>query len=354
MLDRRVEQIADAAREGVCPSEDELVYLWGFSPYSPEAAYVCATAREMTRTASRGRGFIHAQIGVDSLPCPVNCAWCSFAEKNACGEVGGSPAVAGGGADAKDAGKASADAIVATDEIVSYARIFDAGGVQLVSLMATAALPFSHYIEMVSAVREAVSDDLCIMANYRDVSAEEARALYDAGARAFYHARRLGEGQMTRIDPARRYATMENVRAAGLALMTGIDPVWHNTPTDEMARCLLGLSESGAWCVGACGVVGLEGREVPGHLPPQTGEVRYAGALARLVCGTDVAVGGAGNAAWVDAGCDARERGYDAGAAGEKLAARMAAARKRLESDGWTVPARTAWDVFEKTARIGA
>ena len=339
MLDRRAERIVDAARAGKCPSADELVYLWGFSPYSPEAAYVRATARAMTQAASGGRAFLHAQIGVDRLPCPVNCAWCSFAEKNARGEVGGAP---------------EDGLVVPIDEIVAYARVFDECGAQLVSLMATAALPFGRYLEMVAAVREAVSDDLCIMANYRDVSPDEAAALHDAGARAFYHACRLGEGQMTRIDPARRYETMENVRAAGLFLMTGIDPVWHETPADEMAACLRGVAESGAWCVGACGVVGLEGREVAGHLPPFSGEVRYAGALSRLVCGPDVAVGGAGNAMWVDAGCDARERGFDAGAVGGKLRAQMEKARRQLEKDGWTVPARPAWDVFEKTARAGA
>ncbi len=386
MLDRRVEQVVDAALGGACPAEDELAYLWGFSPYSPEAAYACAAAREATWAASGGRAFIHAQIGVDSLPCPVNCAWCSFAGKNALGapgapagagasgEAGGRDADTGGeasvggetggrdaGADAGDPGAdgvcgACADAsgfVLPIDEAVAYARIFDEGGVQLVSLMATAALPLGRYLEMVAAVREAVSDDMCIMANCRDVTPAEARALYDAGARAFYHARRLGEGQMTKIAPARRYETMENVRAAGLALMTGIDPVWHETPADEMARCLLGVAGSDAWCVGACGVVPLKDKEVQGPLPPHLGEVRYAGALARLVCGPDVAVGGAGNAAWVDAGCDARERGYDAGHAGEKLRRRMAQARARLENDGWTVPARTCWDVFEKTARAG-
>ncbi len=263
-------------------------------------------------------------------------------EGEACGGAGGA-----GGARGAD------EAIVPLDEIVSYARVFDEHGAQLVSLMATAALPFERYLEMVAAVREAVSADLCIMANYRDVTAGEAHALAEAGARAFYHARRLGEGQMTRIAPERRYATMEHVRAAGLALMTGIDPVWHEVPADEMATCLLGVADSGAWCVGACGVVPLEGRSIPGHEPPQTAEIRYAGALARLVCGPDVAVGGAGNAAWVDAGCDARERGFDAGAAGEKLARRMAAARAHLEKDGWTVPARPVPDVFEKCARRG-
>ena len=349
MLDRRVEQIADAAREGACPSEDELVYLWGFSPYSAEAAYVCAAARAMTWAAGGGRGFVHAQIGVDRLPCPVDCAWCSFAARNA------SPADGGSDADLPDgAGGEGADALVVpTDEIVSYSRIFDEHGAQLVSLMATAALPIGRYIEMISAVRDAVSDELCIMANYRDVTREEARALYDAGARAFYHARRLGEGQMTGIAPARRYETMENVRAAGLFLMTGVDPVWDGTPADEMARCLLGVADSHAWCVGACGVVSPQGKEVADHLPPRLGEICYAGALSRLVCGPDVAVGGAGNAVWVDAGCDARERGYNEGAFGERLVAKMADARKQLEKDGWTVPGRPAWDVFERTARRG-
>ena len=69
--------------------------------------------------------------------------------------------------------------------------------------------------------------------------------------------------------------------------------------------------------------------------PALTGFVRYVGALVRLVCGDAVPVGGIGGVAWIDAGCDPRNRGY--GEDDVTLRKKVAAARRRLSLDGFSV-----------------
>ena len=316
MLDRQVEKIADEAVRDGRMALDDVVYLLGFDPYSPEAAYVCAQARRVGMRACGGRGFVYAQIGVDETACPENCRFCSFAAVNV------------------DASTYDPQRVeVPLESIVHYATLFDRTGVDLISLMATAGLDFERYLEMVRAVRRSVSDDMVVMANAGDVSPEQARALKNAGATAAYHALRLGEGELTDIEPAARRRTMANLRDAGIPLMTGVEPVWADADARELAERIVELPQFEPFCVGACGLTGVAGIEVAGRKPAPTGLVRYVGALARLACGEGVPVGGIGGVVWVDAGCDPRSRGY--GADDGVLEAKVAAARRRLAADGF-------------------
>ena len=327
MVDERVMQIADAVLEVQVPSRDDVLYLLGFGCYSVEAAYVNARARQLGMRASGGIGLIEAQIGVDALPCPENCRYCSFAAVNS-----------GIGDDAP--------AIVALDDIVASARLFDAHNVSLISLMATAALPFDRYLEMVAAVREAVAPDMAILANTRDLSLEDARALKEAGATMAYHACRCGEGYVTDIEVERRHQTMRNIRSAGLPLMNGIEPLWEEVPCEELTDRICEIPDFDPFATGACGLSGLDGSELArlaalrGETvtPSPTARVKYVGAIVRLVCGERVPFGGVGGAIWVDAGTD--PRGRNKGSDEAWLARDIRVARRTLEKDGWTVPDR--------------
>ena len=164
-IDERVMSIADAAKQGQKPRYKDVLYLLSFDPYSVEAAYLAVRAREIALVAAKGIGLVEAQIGVDASACPQNCRYCSFA--------------------ALYANKEEARlAVVPLEEIVSHARVFDAAGAHLISLMATAGLPFEQYREIVRTVREAISNDLPLLINCGDITASEARQLKEAGAQA--------------------------------------------------------------------------------------------------------------------------------------------------------------------------
>lgn len=212
MIDERVMRIADGALAGKLPTRDDVMHLLKFDAYSVEAAYVCARARELGMRACKGRGFVYAQIGVDENPCPENCRFCSFAASNYQAS--------------EDGEKASFE--VPIGRIVHYAKLFDAEGVDLVSLMATAALDFDRYLDMIRAVKSTVSDRLVIMANTGDLTRSQALALREAGATAAYHAVRLGEGELTDIKPIDRRRTIRYLHAAEIDVMTGVEPLWED------------------------------------------------------------------------------------------------------------------------------
>ena len=400
-MDKRVMDIADKAAAGERPTHGDVLHLLGFDAHSPEAAYVEVRAREMALRAANGRGFIYAQIGVDANPCPENCLFCSFAAVNTeaggaddaagnsrnpgtgeeglkkarlsgesqGGDRGGSPegisrsgdyggssngVSQGGDCDGspegisrdgdRDGSPEDAFWEVPLDRIVSYARLFDEEGVHLISLMATAGLPFSRYLEMVAAVRAAVSADMPIMANAADMTLEQALALKEAGAQAVYHAIRLGEGELTDISPDRRRETIAAARKAGLALMTGVEPLWDGASHEEIASRMEEVATLSPFCTGACSLIAAKGTEMENCIPATRARVRYVGAITRLVVGEGVPVGGAGGIAWVDAGCDPRARKL--GLEPEWLRREVARARGLLEADEWHVPARAMWPVY--------
>lgn len=316
MLDERVMQIADDAVAGLVPSRSDVMYLLRFDAYSAEAAYVCARARELGMRACGGRGFVYAQIGVDSTACPENCRFCSFAALNTDPE-------------AYD----PAQVEVPIGRIVHYAKLFADAGVDLISLMATAGLDFGRYLDMVRAVRASVPEGMAIMANTGDLTFEQAKALDDAGATAAYHALRLGEGEITDIRPIVRRRTMRYLRAAGIDLMTGVEPVWDGIDPLELSERICDIPEYEPFAVGACSYTAVEGADMGSRRPALTGFVRYVGALVRLACGDAVPVGGIGGVAWVDAGCDPRNRGY--GEDDATLRRKVASARSRLSLDGF-------------------
>lgn len=318
MLDERVEQIADAAACGNLPTRGDIMYLLKFDAYSPEAAYVIAKAREIGMRACDGRGFVYAQIGVDETACPENCLFCSFAAINT-----------------DTATYDPTQVEVPLGRIVHYAKVFDSAGVDLISLMATAGLDFDRYLDMVRAVRASVSANMDIMANTGDLSLEQAQALKDAGATTAYHALRLKEGVFTAIKPIDRRRTMRHLRAAGLPLMTGVEPVWDGVSAQELSERIMDIPDFSPFCIGACSLTEVEGIDAAGKKPAKTGFVRYVGALTRLACGEEVPVGGIGGVAWVDAGCDPRNRGY--GADDATLRSKIPAAKRRLELDGFEV-----------------
>ena len=328
-MDERAMRIADAACEGRAPSHDDVLYLLGFDGYSVEAAYVCARARQLGWELCGGVGLIEAQIGVDARPCPENCRYCSFAARNA-----GTAARAQSLSDAVSAGAPE----VPLEEIERYARLFDEQNVHLISLMTTAALPFGRFLEMVRAARAAVAPDMLIMANTRDLSSDEAAALKEAGADIAYHAVRCGEGRLTDIAPERRRETIRNVRAAGLALMCGIEPLWMELDHGELADRIMEVPAFGAFATGACGLTPIAGAPLEGVTPAPRAAIRYVAAIARLVCGRAVRFGGVGGAVWVDAGCDPRARGK--GSSREWIVRDIRRARRQLEQDGWRVPDR--------------
>lgn len=326
MLDRTVESLVDRALAGEHLPAADVKPLLSLSSTSAEAAHIRWAAREITYRASNGMGQIYAQIGVDGLPCPGNCGFCSFA--------------------AATSTRDHRSAIIPTETIVEYAQAFDRAGVHLISLMATAALPFDHLLGIVKAVRSAISNDMPLLCNTGDLTFEQAQALKEAGVQACYHAHRLGEGTITAIHPAQRLETLRNIREAGLKLMSAVEPVHSETSQAELLQRMQEVASFEPYCAGVGTLTTVKGSAMEGAEPISRAHGAFLAAVFRLMVGEDVPFGtGGGNVVWSDAGTTPRARNLPVDAAAlERDVARL---RKELRGKEWTVPERPLPSWFE-------
>mgnify|MGYP004681241261 FL=1 len=318
MIDREVERIVDSAVAGKLATRDDLLFLMRFAADSPEAAYVRWGSDVIGRKAARNTGKIYAQIGLDATPCPENCAFCTLSARNS-----------------KTTGRAE----VPDADIVDYTRVFDEAGVHLISLMATAAYDFDHFLQVVRLVRSAISPSMPIMANIGDITFEQAKRLKDAGVQVFYHANRLGEGKITGISPARRMATIEAAREAGLALMSAVEPVYEGVSDEDVANKMLEVIKLRPICAGVGVLTAVPGTAMENAEPISRRRGMFLASVMRLAAGTSIPNGcGCGNAVWTDAGTNPRGRNLSADP--DFLRRDVKRLRKQLIRDEWIVPDR--------------
>ncbi len=81
-MDLSIVKIINKALDGALLSHREIVELLSVKNLSPEAFAIWQAGREFTSTLNDGYAEVHAHIGLDAAPCPMNCQYCSFAEVN--------------------------------------------------------------------------------------------------------------------------------------------------------------------------------------------------------------------------------------------------------------------------------
>lgn len=317
-MDTRVLDTVERCLAGGMIDVDEAIAFMGYDSLSAEAAHIRWAAETIGRIAAGGIGQIYAQIGVDAGPCPLGCAFCSLAAAN---RRPGMPA-----------------GEVPLERIVGYAQAFDRAGVHLITLMSTGAMRFARYLEIVRAVRAAVSDDMPLMANTADFSREQAAQLKEAGVQAVYHADRLGEGAITGISPERREATIDAVRSVGLAFMSAVEPVQQSDRSEDIAQAMARVIAQRPYCAGVGALTAIpHGRDELAPISRARGH--FLAAIMRLMAGTSIPNGtGSGNVLWVDAGTNPRARDLPVDEAA--LRRDVARQRKALIGQEWIVPDR--------------
>ena len=370
MIDEQIMRMVDKAIMGTKPKREQLLALFDLDTFSPEAAYVKFGARQIARTASHAVAQVYAQIGLDNLPCPKDCGFCTLAESfgknepapgqkmrmitNPDGthamvpvEEEGAQDLAQPAEQPRPAGKE-----VPLEEVVAYAKAFDEAGVHLISLMSTAAMPWDHYLEAVRAVRAAVHPDMPIMANTADLTLEQAQQLAEAGAQAAYHTVRLGEGADTGISPAEREATIRNIRQAGLSLMSCVEPVHKGSTPEELLSRMEATIAYKPFSSGVGVLTAVPGTRMENRQPVSRARAHYYACIMRLMAGTSIPYGvGGTNVKWADAGTNPRGRTLSESTSFLKLD--VARLRKELAGEEWHVPDRplASWFPFSEEAQ---
>lgn len=205
-------------------TEDECVYLLGFPEDSPEADMTVCFADRLSRIANDNTGEIGAQIGIITGPCIADCGFCKYA-----------------------VGTTDTDVFVMSDDTLRdyIGRITEHGDVTVISLMTIHSFDFEDLLGAVRVAREEAPEDVVIAVNTGDLTRQQCISLRNAGVGRAYHAIRLGEGDVTRLNPFDRLETVRNLMSASIGVVTCTEPVGPEDSAREIVRSYLGSEKEG-------------------------------------------------------------------------------------------------------------
>jgi biotin synthase len=213
-----IEDIIKKSRDGEVFSRNELIRMLEFSPQSFESFALMAEARRISESVSGGKAEIHGQFALDLAPCPCNCMWCSFSQKNNVFQN---------------------QWRISVKEAVDLALTFERQGANAVLAMTTSGYPFGLYLEMATEIKRHLKPDTVFIANTGDKTLGQARQMKSVGFDGVYHALRLREGIENAIDPAQRLESIRNFQEAGLWVGTCVEPIGPEHTNEELADMIL-------------------------------------------------------------------------------------------------------------------
>jgi len=267
MISSTVKEIVNKVFNGYFITKEEIVYLLKVDPHSIEGGFILAAANSITRTASKGKAEVHAQIGLNLSPCPNNCSFCAFAAKN---------------------GVFKETKELPLEETIQSALRAEADGANALFFMTTHDYSFGKYIEISKEIRKNLKPNTIMIANIGDFGYEEGKRLKEVGYTGVYHAVRMGEGRDTKIDPETRLNTMKAARDAGLLIGTCVEPVGPEHPLEEIAEKILIGREINPCYSGAMRRINIPGSELEQYGMISEYRLAFFVAVVRLAMGREV------------------------------------------------------------------
>ncbi|MCR5845742.1 MAG: hypothetical protein K6G78_04155 [bacterium] len=247
--DEFVNTIIENAWQGIAPTQEECVKLLSYDPASPEACAMRGAADGLMRNRTGNAAVLFAQIGVSCHPCPANCSFCAFAQ-----EYTQMPAF-----------KMSDEDIVAATE--SFTQDGDLFGLWI---MAMADYDVDEYCRIIKLVRETAPSVTNIYSNVGDSSLEDFLKMKEAGIDGVYHICRLGEGEVTNLDPKARMQTIQNAIDAGLDVLNAVEPIGPEHTPEQIAEQIMLMRKTDPIQTGV-----MKRINVPGTPFEGTGEISH-------------------------------------------------------------------------------
>ena len=214
-------QINDLLRkvhEGDLLSQSELIQMLDYPQDSIETYMLMAEANRLSKELTNNQAEVHAQLALNLAPCPSNCSFCSFAERN---------------------GVFKEETRLSPERAVGYAKDFESDGANAIFIMTTAQYPFELFIEMSQEIRRSLKQNTMMIANVGDQSLDHATKIKEAGYSGVYHALRLREGVDTALSPDTRKTSIQNFQQAGLRVGTCVEPIGPEHTSEELAETIL-------------------------------------------------------------------------------------------------------------------
>lgn len=305
-MNSQIKEYLNKAEAGGELSKPEIQALFSVPVLSEEYFRILWAARSVSAEAAQGLAEVHAQVGINSGPCPRNCAFCSFASCH---------------------GIFKTNTVLGLEEVIERCDHFKRAGANAIYLMMTANFNFAEFLKIGREVRSALGPEAVLLANTGDFGREGAEALRQAGFQGIYHAVRLGEGKVTLIKPEIRWRTIRAAKEEGLVIATCVEPVGREHSIEELAEMTLLTRDMGPIFSGAARRIPIPGTELASEGIVSEAEMALILAVVRLAIGYDVPLNcthepnGMGvlagaNILWVEEGSNPRDvqkqtsRGY--------------------------------------------
>jgi len=228
-------------QDGEHLSHEELVHLLSMAPDCSESYLVMAESNRISKELTGNKAEVHAQLALNLAPCPGNCAFCSFAEKN---------------------GIFSKETRLTVEEAVAYANQFEKDGANAIFAMTTAYYPFGLFLEMSQEIRRSLNPETVLIANMGDQSLANAHKIKEVGYTGVYHALRLREGIDSGLSPEKRKESIRNFQEAGLKVGTCVEPVGPEHTPLELADMICFTASFNPSYSGAARRIPIPGTEI--------------------------------------------------------------------------------------------
>jgi biotin synthase len=267
MLSSKINEIVKRVLDGHFITREEILYLLDIDPHSMEGGFIMTAADSITRTASKGKAEVHAQIGLNLSPCPNNCSFCAFAAKN---------------------GVFKESQELPIEDVVALSLKAETSAANALFFMTTHDFPFRKFIELSKEVRSTLRPETVMIANIGDFEYEDGKQLKEAGYTGIYHAVRMGEGRDTKIDPQVRLNTIRAAREAGLLIGTCVEPIGPEHSIEEIAdKILIGRDMTPCYS-GAMRRISIPGSELEQFGMISEYRLAFLVAVVRLAMGRDL------------------------------------------------------------------
>lgn len=213
VIENRLREILEKGENGVPLNREDCKYLLSLDEKSFEAGLLRAAASSIIRRKNDNSAIILGQIGVDVMPCPGGCKFCTFGEQHT-----------------------HFDQVRMPEEelarkIEEFCRHDDLYGLYLMTMHE---YDLDHYLKCVELARRLAPPTTQIWANIGDSSLDTYKQIRAAGVTGVYHVCRLREGIDTALKPEDRIQSMHNALEAGLELYTCCEPIGPEHSVDEL------------------------------------------------------------------------------------------------------------------------
>lgn len=261
---QQIQQALDFCLSGEGLNKGQIMNLLSLDPDSQDAAYLRQCAGEAARQITGGAAYLWGALGIDRVPCSMNCKFCSFGEAWNLIE---------------------ADTCYSDVDILEQVKVFVQAGVRFIVLRTTEFYSIDELCEKIRILRRKIPGDYEIILNTGEFNLQIARLMHEAGVSGIYHALRLREGIDTGFDPRERLYTLQAVHDSPLRLISLVEPAGPEHTDEELAEAFLVTARYGAYVSGTMARVPVKG--TPLGDTPMLSENRIAQltAVFRLAAG---------------------------------------------------------------------